>query len=245
MMEFEQVMQLERNVTGDPARAARGQARRAATAWLFRGSGEPLGALAAADLDGSLVLALPGNAPVAPGTTGTVAMADAVTGVAAYRSLQTVRLELPAAPQQHARFLNRHPTTAAALEAGELRLWHAVPERVRLLTTEGTSIVLDATDYLLDPGTDPELTEKEQANLEHQNKDHLDINLQLATQILGEPSGHWLLTGLDPEGMDFVCGKRICRLPFPEPAYDRKALGTAIKTYLKEARARLGIEWNF
>lgn len=241
---FEQAATLERDPVGDPARAARGQARRAATAWLFSGSGDPLGALAAADLDGSVLVALPGDATVATGTTATLAIADNTAGPAAYRSLHSVRLEALRAPQQRQRFLNRHAGTDAALDAGQLRLWRAVPVRVRLLTAGGGSTTLQAGDYLLDPGTDPELTEKEQTNLEHQNKDHLDINLQLVTQVLGEPEGHWLLTGLDPEGMDFICGDRRCRLAFPQPAFDRLGLGTAIKAYLKAARARLGIDWN-
>ncbi len=246
MTGFEQVATLERDPVGDPARAARGQARRASTAWFFYGSGDPQGALAATDLDGSLLVALAGDATMTAGTTATLAIADNTAGPAAYRSLQSVRLEAPCAPRQRQRFLNRHPGTDAALDAGRLRLWHAVPLRVRLLTAgagAGTT-TLQAGDYLLDPGTDPELTEQEQANLEHQNTGHLDINLQLVTQVLGEPEGHWLLTGLDPEGMDFVCGNRRCRLAFPQPAFDRLGLGTAIKSYLKAARTALGIDWN-
>jgi hypothetical protein len=245
MTNFEQVTALERDPLGNPARAARGQARRATSVWVFSGSGDPLGALAATDLDGSLLVALPVDATVPTGTTVTLAIADHTVGQAAYRSLQTVRLEATSAPRHRQRFVNRQPGTDAALNAGHLQLWHAVPVRVRLLTEGSGNIALGAGDYLLDPGTDPELTEKEQANLEHQNKDHLDINLQLATQMLGEPEGHWLLTGLDPEGMDFVCGDRRGRLPFPEPVFDRPGLGRSIKTYLKEARARLGIEWSF
>lgn len=244
MTAFEQVATLERDPVRDPARAARGQARRAATAWLFSGSGDPLGALTAADLDGSLLVALAGDATMAAGTTATLAIADNSAGPAAYRSLQSVRLEAPCAPRQRQRFLNRHPGTDAALDAGQLRLWHAVPLRIRLLTAGAGSTTVQAGDYVLDPGTDPELTEQEQANLEHQNTGHLDINLQLVTQVLGEPEGHWLLSGLDPEGMDFVCGDRRCRLAFPQAAFDRPALGTAIKTYLKAARATLGIDWN-
>ncbi len=101
---------------------------------------------------------------------------------------------------------------------------------------------LEPQEFLLETGDAPELTDNEQANLAHQNADHLDISQQLCTQILGQADGEWLLTGLDPEGMDFRCGERRCRLPFPTAAYDRKTLGDAIKAYLKEARARLGIE---
>lgn len=236
---------LEREPGADPGRAARGQARRAATVWVFAGTGDPLGALSATALDGSVLLALAAEAPVAPGNTVTLAIADGAAAATAYRSLQTVQLAPGDALPLLQRFKNRHPEVAAGLDAGNLRLWHASPLRVRLITTDAGSIDVAAADYLLDPGSDPEVTENEQANLEHQNKDHLDINLQLVTQILGEPDGHWQLTGLDPEGMDFACGDRRCRLPFPAPAFDRKALGAAIKTYLKAARARLGIEWDF
>jgi hypothetical protein len=235
---------IERDPASDPARAARGQARRATGAWVLSGGADPVGALVAADLDGSLLLALPGKY-VPPATAEVVvALADALAGPDSYRSLHTVRAMATHEPRHALRFRNRHPAAEPMLADGRLVLWHASPARVRLLIPAGDYVELDPAAYLLDPGSDPELTEKEQANLEHQNRDHLDINLQLATQILGEPGGLWLLTGLDPEGMDFVSGDRRCRLPFSEPARDRKSLGAAIKGHLQEARARLGIDWT-
>jgi hypothetical protein len=233
---------LERDPAADAARAARGQARRAVAAWLFTGAPDPQGALTAADLDGSLLLGVPAGARLETGGTITVAIADAVP--AGYRSLQTVRIALAAEPRQRLRFVNRHPDAEGGLSAGKLRLWQAMPTQVRLLPDDGGNVEVPADSYLLDPGADPELTGNEQANIQHQNADHRDISLQLTTQLLGQPEGEWLMTGLDPEGMDLRCGERRCRLPFPEAAFNRKGLGDAIKAYLKVARARLGIEWN-
>jgi hypothetical protein len=236
---------LERDPRASPARAARGQARRATLVRLVIGASKSIGVLTAADLDGSLLLALPvESAGQIDPLSSELHIGDSARTAADYRSVQTVELANTGEPRHRRRFLNRHPEAAARMEHGQLQLWRASPLRVRLLHGDTIIVVLDAADYLLDPGNDPELLEKEQANLEHQNRDHLDISLQLATQILGEADGLWLATGLDPEGMDFQCGERHCRLPFPQAVYDRKGLGDAIKAYLKVARARLGIDWS-
>jgi hypothetical protein len=235
---------LERDPESDPARAARGQCRRSAAAWLITSSGDALGVLMAADLDGSMLLGL--DAGAAPGRDAevNVALADPGPGAASYRSLQTVRLGTADDPRHLNRFLNRHPEARASLDAGRIGLYCGRPLAVQLLRTGTAPLCLDAAAYLLDFARDPEFTEQEQVNLMHQNSGHLDINLQLATQMLGEPEGRWLLTGLDPEGLDLRCGERRCRLPFPSVVSDRKSMGDAIKAYVKEARARLGIQWQ-
>lgn len=236
--------QLERDLENNAARAARGQARRAELAWLFRAEQEPVAAQAAVDLDGSLIIALPHTTDVDPATPVLLAFTDDDSQAAGYRSLHTVDLLPAELPRQQLRFENRHPDSASGLADGSLVLRHARLRQVQLLTPDGQCISLEPQEYLLEIGDAPELTDNEQANLAHQNADHLDISQQLCTQILGQDDGHWLLTGLDPEGMDFRCGERRCRLPFPTAAFDRPALGDAIKAYLKEARARLGIEWT-
>lgn len=234
--------QLESDLEIDAARAARGQARRAEVAWLFRAEQEPVGAQAAADLDGSLIIALPHATDIDPATPVLLAFTDDDSQAAGYRSLHTVNLLPAELPRQQQRFTNRHPDSAASLADGSLVLLHTELRQVQLLTPDGQRISLEPQEFLLEIGDAPELTDNEQANLAHQNADHLDISQQLCTQILGQDDGEWLLTGLDPEGMDFRCGERRCRLPFPAAAFDRPALGDAIKAYLKEARARLGIE---
>lgn len=136
------------------------------------------------------------------------------------------------------RFRSRHPDCAAqAFLTPGIRAVDVVAPDAEMTT-------LEPDDYRIEIGDAPELTDNEQANLEHQNQDHLDINEQLVTQLLERPPGAWLLTGLDPEGMDFRCGRELCRLPFEQPAFDRPALGAAIKGYVKIARAQLGIDWN-
>jgi hypothetical protein len=235
------VSQLEADLKQQVPRAARGQARRATVAWLFRADQEPVAVQVAADLDGSLIAAMPADAEFDPAAPVLLAFTDNKAQASGYRSLHTVALKTASLPRQRLRLQNRHPELAEDIGQGNLSIVHCEPLQVQLMALDGERRDLEPREYLLEIGDAPELTENEQANLEHQNADHADISHQLCTQILEQADGHWLVTGLDPEGMDFRCSEQRCRLPFPVAAYDRQSLGDAIKAYVKTARARLGI----
>jgi hypothetical protein len=235
---------LETDAAENAVRAARGQARRATTAWLLAAGQAPAAVAVATDLDGSLIAALPNSIALDPDAVVRLAIADDDDPGAGYQSVHTVNLRKADLPRQELRFYNRYPELDNEQSQREIELAHATVRHVDVLRA-GTAVAkLGPDDYLLEIGDAPELTDNEQANLEHQNTDHMDINEQLCTQILGRKTGEWRLTGLDPEGMDFQFGTQRCRLPFPAAAFDRKSLGDSIKAYLKEARARLGIDWT-
>ena len=161
-----------------------------------------------------------------------------------YQTVHSVNLQAADLPRHELRFYNRYPELDDQQSRRRIELAHAAVRHVEVLRRGTSATQLGPDEYLLEIGEAPELTDNEQANLEHQNTDHMDINEQLCTQILGRKTGEWRLTGLDPEGMDFQFGAQRCRLPFPAAAFDRKSLGDSIKAYLKEARARLGIDWT-
>ena len=235
------LLAIERDCQGNPGRAARGIARRAVSA-ILASAGDTTVSVAC-DLDGSpLLLADPQLGeqaatlvyPAEPDLPG-AALALTLQGM-----LQPMK-EVPGLGRYIARFCNRHVRPPESLPDGGLALFRLDVSSAKLSADGEPAPTLTGADYLLDFGDAPDHTQKEWDNLAHQNYQHLDINEQLVTQLLGLPRGRWVLTGLDPEGMDFRLGGYHCRLPFPEVLLTYKAMGSAIKTYLIEARTRLGI----
>lgn len=238
----------ETNWAEDFARASRAVVRRARLAMLMNvGADERTIAravLSACDLDGTPILGIDARAAeklTAGHPEVTLVFIDE-DPAAALGELYTVQIrgQLKTSNiSRHAlRFGSRHP------DHSQLALLTPRISAVNVVAPDAQITTIDPGDYRIEIGHAPELTDNEKANLEHQNQDHLDINEQLVSQLLERPPGLWLLTGLDPEGMDFRCGRELCRLPFEQPAFDRPTLGNAIKGYLKIARAQLGIDWS-
>jgi hypothetical protein len=238
-------LKVETDVQADPARAARGLVRRGLRGHMqVPASGMQGGVLSASDLDGSPLVLVPqwlavGGAEVHVRYAAEFDAKGLPAGSVTVHGELMPMIEEPALGRYIARFANRQRLDPANMQDGGLALYHLSVSSVSLQTPEGAVKVLQALEYLLDCGDAPDHTQREWDNLVHQNYQHLDINEQLATQILEQPPGRWLLTGLDPEGMDFRLGPVTCRLPFPTLALTQKELNVAIKFYLHEARARL------
>lgn len=244
-MDIGSYLGLESDPRADAARAARGLVRRAVAAWLStaRGAAAPALVPTACDLDGSPLLVADADLGECDGCRLSFAPDGAGYGVVLSGALKPM-VEGPPLGRYIARFCNRHHRDPSALQDDGVQLYHFEVEAALITAPDESDRPLQAAEYLLAVGDAPEHTLREWDNLAHQNYQHLDINEQLVTQILGRAAGRWLLTGLDPEGMDFRLGRDYCRLPFPEAALERKPMGDAIKAYLKEARARLGIDWS-
>lgn len=239
-------LSLERDCEEHTARAARGLVRRAVWAQL---QGETTATVAVAcDLDASPLL-------VGPPQLGD----DAVTRQLAYLPEPSEPLvttppygvtligrlepmtETPDLGRYISRYCNRQGRTPDSLPEGGLELYHLAVIDASITRPDHPDQTLSAADYLLDVSDAPDHTQREWDNLAHQNYQHLDINEQLVHALLDRPPGRWVLTGLDPEGMDFRLGHHWCRLPFPAPAMTHRQMGEFIKADLIEARTRLGI----
>lgn len=75
--------------------------------------------------------------------------------------------------------------------------------------------------------------------VEHMNEDHDEAIALYATQLLSLPEGAWKMTGCDPDGIDLQCDGVRARLDFPTRAHDVGEAGGHLKTFAKEARAKL------
>jgi hypothetical protein len=248
----------ERDAANNPARAARGRVRRSLTCHLQSSENA---IPCACDYNGTPILGLE-NDPTSLErlkTNPDVCLIYNDDADENYEVRIYGKARMTPYKRHRTRFLYRHPkfsndvidqayTIFPELDgdtANQKRvIYRVIVEKVEIKTSDGQVTTLDSAAYILQYGDDPDITEIEVENLVHQNERHLDINQQLVTQILGYEDGEWLMTGLDPEGMDFRCGDTYCRLPYPEHVVDRETTFFPIGTYLKEARAKLGIDWN-
>lgn len=235
---------LERDCDQQAARAARGLVRRAVWARL-QGDGE---SAVACDLDGSPLLVGPpglGDGSLARRLNYTPEPPEPLVPTSPYGVTLTGHLEpmveMPELGRYIARFCNRHARGPETLQEGGLELYHFAVTEASISRSDAAEQTLSAAEYLLEINDAPDHTQMEWDNLAHQNYQHLDINEQLVHALLERPSGRWVLTGLDPEGMDFRLGNHYCRLPFPAAAMTYRQMGEFIKIDLTEARTRLGV----
>lgn len=96
-------------------------------------------------------------------------------------------------------------------------------------------IAVDAV--LLDLGGCEALIAAEDDAIGHMNDDHAEALELYATKLLDLPGGRWKATGLDPEGLDLVCGDDAARLVFPERVGDPAALRRVLVALAAKARA--------
>jgi hypothetical protein len=244
-MDITGILGLERDLSGNPARAARGLVRRAVTARIAEAGG--LHVASAVDLDGSPLLLLPASFGEQPGVRIDYAaepreplVQSRSYGLTVAGELQPMREE-PSLGRYIMRFCNRHQRPPESLTESGLRLFRLEVTTATIAAAGNPSLAMPGADYRLDLGDAPDHTQREWDNLGHQNYQHLDINEQLVIALLERPPGRWVLLGLDPEGMDFRLGHEFCRLPFTEAALTQAEMGREIKAYLVEARTRLGV----
>ncbi len=85
-------------------------------------------------------------------------------------------------------------------------------------------------------GADAFLASEEGAVL-HMNADHRDAMALYADVLCKAGDGEWTASGVDPEGLDLVCGDRVARLVFDPPVTSPGALREALRRLAERARS--------
>jgi len=147
------------------------------------------------------------------------------------------RAERSEAPRHRARFLARHPDAGMYAGFGDFGVWRVAVERAQLVAGFGR-IHRIAADELL-PAVDrvAMLAEQEPAIVAHLNAEHADILRQCATARLGQPDGGWIVTGIDPDGLDLRWGSRTARLDFGCEVFDAEAVRTQLIRFSSRAQS--------
>jgi heme iron utilization protein len=131
-------------------------------------------------------------------------------------------------PAIRCRFLRRHPSAAGYADFQDFGFYVMVPDRAHYVGGFGRIVELLAGEVLIETSGAEALLAVETEFLANANADHADTIGRCATRLLREPAGQCLMTGIDPEGMDLLAGRRAVRLTFAKrlrtPADARQAL---------------------
>lgn len=135
-------------------------------------------------------------------------------------SCKAFRLEKETAERTRAqrRYLNRHPKAKLYVGLGDFSFFRLEPGGASLNGGFGKAYLLDRGDLVTETPVVPALAEAEQPAIDHMNDEHRDAIAVYARAFAGaDEDGDWSLTGIDPDGIDLVCGNDFRRVFFPNP----------------------------
>lgn len=111
-----------------------------------------------------------------------------------------------------ARYLRRHPEAERYAGFADFSLYRMAVERAHLVAGFGEIHWL-AAEAVVD-GEATALAESEAGIVDHMNADHADAVALYAGRLLGLDGDDWVMTGIDPEGLDLRRGRTVARLAF-------------------------------
>ena len=139
-------------------------------------------------------------------------------------------------PQVRARFLARHPKAKLYADFPDFGFFALEPGAGHLNGGFAKAATLTGAELRLDLSSAAAVVAGERGAVEHMNTDHADALALYALRAGAEGTG-WLLTGLDPEGMDLLAGDRTARVLYPSPVADMGALRKTLVAMALAARA--------
>lgn len=121
-------------------------------------------------------------------------------------------------PQARARFLRRNPKAALYADFPDFSFWRAEIAAVHLNGGFARAADFGPGQLLTDVSAAHSLIEAEADILDHMNADHADALALYAGKLAGVKTGaanSWRASGIDPEGLDLICGDATARVVFP------------------------------
>jgi len=121
------------------------------------------------------------------------------------------------------RYLARHPGARRYVGFADFRFYQVVPDRAHLVAGFGRIHRVDAADLRFDAGPSAPLAEAEPAIVAHMNADHADALQRYATAVRTDAGAGWIMTGIDPEGLDLRRDGQFLRINFKNRVDDAAA----------------------
>jgi heme iron utilization protein len=144
-------------------------------------------------------------------------------------------------PRLLARFTSRHPSAASYAGFADFHLYRVAIERGHLVAGFGRISWIGGADLRL-TGEAGALAAAEAEIIAHMNNDHIDAVALYAARLLRREGTGWLMTGIDPEGIDLRRDHETARLDFRDfieagLVFDPAAARQALIALVERARA--------
>ncbi len=120
-------------------------------------------------------------------------------------------------PAARARFLRRNPKAALYVDFPDFSFWRVSLHHIHLNGGFARAADFSPQELLIDMRACGSLIAAENDILDHMNADHADTLAQYAAHFCAARPGPWRASGIDPEGLDLICGDLCVRVPFPQP----------------------------
>jgi putative heme iron utilization protein len=119
--------------------------------------------------------------------------------------------------EARARFLRRNPKAQLYADFPDFSFWRAEIEAVHLNGGFARAADFGPAQLLTDVSGAEQLLAAEGDILDHMNADHADALALYAEKLAGAKPGPWRASGIDPGGLDLVCGDLTARVAFSKP----------------------------
>lgn len=139
-------------------------------------------------------------------------------------------------PRHRARYLARHPGAAPYAGFADFAFYRVEVARAHLVAGFGAIHWIEGSELLLDAEGLGALAEAEAGIVAHMNDDHADAVALYAGRLLGRAGEGWVMTGIDPEGIDLRLEGEVARLPFAAPVHDAATARAELVRLVQEAR---------
>lgn len=138
------------------------------------------------------------------------------------------------------RFLARHPKAKLYADFGDFSYFLLHPQSASLNGGFGKAYRLTRDELLSDRTVADALAGGEASAVAHMNADHGDAIALYARHFGKAAAGSWILTGIDPDGLDLAFGDKVLRIGFPAPLKDAGEMRRALVAMAAECREALG-----
>ena len=141
-------------------------------------------------------------------------------------------------PVARARFLRRNPKAELYADFPDFSFWRLTISAVHLNGGFARAADFEPESLLIDVRAIEPLIAAESDIIEHMNADHADALSLYAQHYCGAQPGLWRASGVDPEGLDLVCGDLTARVVFIEPVKTPGQVRGALVELARQARGQ-------
>lgn len=139
-------------------------------------------------------------------------------------------------PLVRMRFLRRNPKAELYVDFPDFSFWRVLVRNVHLNGGFARAADFSARELLIDMQNSESLIAAENDILDHMNLDHADTVARYAQHFGAATPGPWRASGIDPEGLDLVCGDNCLRILFPQPVETATQAHAVLVDMARQAR---------